>query len=110
MAFVPALRAHSRNPLLSACPDVAFIVATSLTGPHFAPQLFEAAGLDPFAAQVLVAKSPCGFRAAYQSRAKQIFLVRSTGCAPADFWTLPYHRIPRPMWPWDEMADWRVAP
>ncbi len=86
-----------------------FIVATSLTGPHFAPQLFEVAGLDPFAAQVLVAKSPCGFRAAYQSRAKQIFLVRSTGCAPADFWTLPYHRIPRPMWPWDEMDDWRAT-
>src|SRR5262249_29092063 len=41
------------------------IVVTSRSGPHFAPQLFQTAGLDPFAASVLVAKSPCGFRAAY---------------------------------------------
>src|SRR5436190_19856448 len=34
------------------------IVVTSRSGPHFAPQLFDAAGLDPFAAQLLVAKSP----------------------------------------------------
>jgi microcystin degradation protein MlrC len=42
------------------------VVVTSRSGPHFAPALFEVAGFDPFAAQVLVAKSPCGFRAAYE--------------------------------------------
>ena len=77
------------------------IVVTSRSGPHFAPQLFQAAGLDPFAASVLVAKSPCGFRAAYADKAKQIFVVRSPGCAPSDFWTLPFTRIPRPLLPWD---------
>src|SRR5262249_29263802 len=46
------------------------VIVTSSTGPHFAPELFKAAGFDPFAASVLVAKSPCGFRAAYQKRAK----------------------------------------
>ena len=86
------------------------IVVTSLTGPHFAPQLFEAAGLDPFAAQLLVAKSPCGFRAAYQARAKRILVVRAPGCAPADFWRYPYRNIPHPLWPWDEIADWMPAP
>jgi microcystin degradation protein MlrC len=84
------------------------LVVTSRSGPHFAPQLFEAAGLDPFAAQLLVAKSPCGFRAAYQAKAKRIFSVRAPGCAPADFWRYPYRHIPRPLWPWDEAAD--VAP
>src|SRR5262249_28319824 len=48
------------------------VVVTSRSGPHFAPELFRAAGLDPFDAGVLVAKSPCGFRAAYQQRAKKI--------------------------------------
>jgi len=80
------------------------IVVTSRSGPHFAPQLFESAGLDPFAASVLIAKSPCGFRAAYAERAKQIFVVRAPGCAPSDFWTHPFTRIPRPLWPWDEIA------
>ena len=78
------------------------IVVTSRSGPHFAPQLFQSAGLDPFAASVLIAKSPCGFRAAYAERAKQIFVARSPGCAPSDFWNYAFKRIPRPLWPWDQ--------
>lgn len=83
---------------------------TSRSGPHFAPQLFELAGFDPFAASVLVAKSPCGFRAAYQARAAQILVVRAPGCAPADFWRYDYRQIPRPLWPWDEIDAWRPSP
>jgi microcystin degradation protein MlrC len=79
------------------------VVVTSRSGPHFAPQLFQTAGFDPFAASVLIAKSPCGFRAAYAERARQIFVVRAPGCAPADFWKQPFERIPRPLWPWDEI-------
>jgi microcystin degradation protein MlrC len=81
------------------------IVVTSRSGPHFAPQLFRTAGLDPFSASVLVAKSPCGFRAAYGAHARKILVVRAPGCAPSDFWNYPYRNIPRPMWPWDEMED-----
>jgi microcystin degradation protein MlrC len=82
------------------------VVVTSRSGPHFAPQFFEAAGFDPFAAAVVVAKSPCGFRAAYAARARQIVMVLAPGCAPSDFWNYPYHHIPRPLWPWDEHSDW----
>ncbi len=84
------------------------IVVTSRTGPHFAPDLFRAAGFDPFAAQLLIAKSPCGFRAAYEGHARAIEVVRVPGCAPSDFWHYPYHRIPRPLWPWDEITDWQA--
>jgi microcystin degradation protein MlrC len=87
-----------------------YIVVTSRSGPHFSPLLFQAAGLDPFAAQLLVAKSPCGFRAAYQSRAKKMFVVRTAGCAPSDFWRYPFHQMPRPLWPWDEIGEWTPAP
>jgi len=86
------------------------VVVTSRSGPHFAPQLFESAGIDPFAAQLLVAKSPCGFRAAYQTRAKAVHVVRAPGCAPADFWRYPYANIPRPTWPWDEIEEWKPNP
>jgi len=79
------------------------IVATSRSGPHFSPELFRAGGLDPFAASVLVAKSPCGFRAAYADHAAKILLVQSPGCAPLDFWNYPYAQIDRPLWPWDDM-------
>jgi microcystin degradation protein MlrC len=86
------------------------IVVTSRSGPHFAPELFQAGGLDPFASGVLVAKSPCGFRAAYAPYAREILVVRAPGCAPSDFWNYEYRNIPRPKWPWDEMGDWTPAP
>ena len=81
------------------------VIATTKSGPHFAPQLFETAGLDPFAASVVVAKSPCGFRAAYAHRAQQIFSIRAPGCAPSDFWNYPYGNIQQPLWPWQEF-EW----
>jgi microcystin degradation protein MlrC len=86
------------------------VLVTSRSGPHFAPEFFRAGGFDPFEAAVLVAKSPCGFRAAYQQRAEVIRVVRAPGCAPADFWNYPYARIDRPLWPWDEIPTWKAAP
>ncbi len=86
------------------------IIVTSRSGPHFAPALFQAAGFDPLDASVLVAKSPCGFRAAYTAHAKEIMMVRAPGCAPHDFWKYPYDQIDRPLWPWDEIADWTPQP
>ncbi|MCI0681582.1 MAG: M81 family metallopeptidase [Gemmataceae bacterium] len=86
------------------------LLVTTRSGPHFAPDFFRTAGLDPFAAQVLTAKSPCGFRAAYQDHAKKIYMVRSPGCAPSDFWNHPYLNIPRPLWPWDEIDAWAPEP
>src|SRR5262249_58894544 len=53
------------------------VVVTSRTGPHFAPQLFQLARVDPFTASVLVARSPCGFRAAYAARAAKILVVQA---------------------------------
>jgi microcystin degradation protein MlrC len=85
------------------------VIVTTHSGPHFAPELFRAAGIDPFAASVLVAKSPCGFRAAYQDRAALILVVRAPGCAPPDHWNYDYRRIPRPLWPWDDF-DWQPEP
>lgn len=86
------------------------IVVTTRSGPHFAPELFRAAGIDPLAADVLVAKSPCGFRAAYEPYAARIMHVAAPGCAPPDFWKYEYRNIPHPLWPWDEIAEWRAEP
>lgn len=85
------------------------LVVTSRSGPHFAPELFRAAGIEPFTAQLLVAKSPCGFRAAYREAASRILNVRSPGAAPADFWKYPFHQITHPVWPWDEFS-WVPSP
>ena len=86
------------------------LVVTSRSGPHFAPELFRAAGIDPFAASVLIAKSPCGFRAAYAARADLILVARAPGCAPSDFWKYEYRQRPHPLWPWEEVAGWMPNP
>ncbi|MFO0871809.1 MAG: M81 family metallopeptidase [Pirellulales bacterium] len=86
------------------------VIVTSRSGPHFAPELFRAAGFDPFAASVVVAKSPCGFRAVYADHAAAIYSVRAPGCAPTDFWNYPFTLIPRPTWPWDEIPAWEPDP
>lgn len=86
------------------------IIVTSRSGPHFAPDLFRTAGIDPLAVDVLVAKSPCGFRAAYEPYAARIIHVAAPGCAPPDFWKYEYENIPRPLWPWDEIAEWQAEP
>jgi len=86
------------------------LLITTRSGPHFAPDFFRSAGLDPFAASVLVAKSPCGFRAAYEGQARKIIMLRSPGCAPSDFWNYQYNNIERPLWPWDEIEPWAPQP
>jgi microcystin degradation protein MlrC len=90
--------------------DQVRVVVTSRSGPHFAPELFQAAGLDPFAAALVVAKSPAGFRAVYGSLAAAIYSVRAPGCAPSDFWKYDYRQISRPLWPWAEISDWQPQP
>jgi microcystin degradation protein MlrC len=86
------------------------IVVTTRSGPHFSPQLFQTGGVDPFAASVLVARSPCGFRAAYAERARRIVMVRTPGCAPSEFWNYPYTNTQRPLWPWDDIGAWTPRP
>jgi microcystin degradation protein MlrC len=86
------------------------IVITSRSGPHFAPELFQAAGFDPFAASVVVAKSPAGFRAVYAARAAAVYSICAPGCAPSDFWHYDYQQIPRPLWPWDQITEWHPRP
>ncbi len=81
------------------------LLVTSRSGAHFAPEFFRTGGFDPFADGVVVAKSPCGFRAAYAPLATLIHVVRAPGCARPDFWNLPYHAIPRPMWPWETECE-----
>jgi microcystin degradation protein MlrC len=82
------------------------VIVTTRSGPHFAPELFRAAGFEPFEASVVIAKSPCGFRAVYAEHAAAIYSVKAPGCAPSDFWNYDFKNIPRPLWPWDDIEHW----
>ena len=65
------------------------------------PALFRSHGIDPLYCQIVVVKSPNGFRAAYEPIAKAIFMVDTPGVSTANLKTLPFRRVPRPLYPLD---------
>jgi microcystin degradation protein MlrC len=72
------------------------------------PAMYRAVDLEPTQAQIVVVKSPNMFRAAYEPIAHDIMVVDTPGLASGNFRSLPFARLPRPFYPFDE--DWRGAP
>ena len=65
------------------------------------PELFRSHGIEPERMRIVVVKSPNGFRAAYQQIAKKMILVDTPGVSTPKLRTLPYRRVPRPIYPLD---------
>jgi microcystin degradation protein MlrC len=65
------------------------------------PELFRSHGIEPHRMQIIVVKSPNGFRAAYAAIAKRIFLVDTPGVSTPRLNTLPFRHVPRPIYPLD---------
>lgn len=68
------------------------------------PGMYREVGLEPREAKVVVVKSPTLFRGAYEPMAAEIVLLDSPGVSTSNFLRLPYQRIPRPMYPWDDVS------
>jgi len=64
--------------------------------------VFTAHGLDPTDYDVVVAKSPNGFRTHYEAIATAIVTVDVPGSTSANLHSLPFSRCPRPIFPLDE--------
>jgi len=78
-------------------------------GPGSTPMMYRCVGLEPEHYKIVVVKSPAGFRAEYEPLAAEIILSDSPGCASPRFAQMPYKRISRPLWPMDDVADWRFV-
>jgi microcystin degradation protein MlrC len=65
------------------------------------PALYRAVGLDPDHAGIVVVKSHIQFRAGYADVARAIILLDSPGMSSDHLESLPFQRIPRPMFPLD---------
>lgn len=74
------------------------------------PEFYRSLGLEPADAQLVVAKSPTGFRAAYAPFAAEILIPDVRGIASPDLPSLPWSRIGRPIHPLDALKDWRTPP
>ena len=70
------------------------------------PELFRSHGIDPVWCQIVVVKSPNGFRAAYEPLARKIYLVDTPGVSTANLRSLPWKRIARPIFPLDADVEY----
>jgi len=67
----------------------------------FSPELFTNVGIDPRAKQVVVVKSSQHFYAGFAPLAAEVLYLDGPGTVSNDITALPYHRIRRPLWPFD---------
>ena len=75
------------------------VLLVERSGPGSSPLLYRAAGLEPADFQIVVAKSPAGFRAEYEPFAAEILLADSPGCATPNWSQLKFRNVNRPLWP-----------
>ncbi len=71
------------------------------------PELYRSVGLEPRDAQIVVVKSPAGFRAAYGPFAAEMLILDAPGVCTPNLRSLPFRRVRRPLYPLDEVEEWR---
>jgi microcystin degradation protein MlrC len=81
------------------------IVLVEETGPGSSPQLYEAAGTDPRAFKIVLAKSPEGFRADYAPFSTGILYAAAPGCATPYIEQIQLHQATQPIFPSTDLDD-----
>lgn len=71
------------------------------------PEMYRSHGIEPCDMKFVLCKSPLSFRMDYEPISVAVMSVDSPGCCRADITQLPFKRIPRPMFPFDDIDDWR---
>ena len=83
------------------------VILTELPETAAKPGYFKNLGLSPWKADLVVVKNLFPFRYNYVLYNRMTLEVLTTGASDVDVHRLPYARIPRPMYPLDEIGDWR---
>jgi microcystin degradation protein MlrC len=66
------------------------------------PWVFRAMGLEPTQAKIVLVKSPAQFREEFEPIAKGIIMVDAPGICSPNYQSLPFTKITRPLYPWDD--------
>ena len=85
--------------------DVTLLLVEA-SGPGGTPMVYRCVGLEPTDFKIVVAKSPVSFRAEFEPFAAGIILADCPGCSSPRLSELPFKRITRPLWPFDEVEHW----
>jgi microcystin degradation protein MlrC len=68
----------------------------------YGPSIFADLGVDLRAMRIILVKSAQHYKPHFASFTPHSLVLDSPGVCVADVKALPFSRIPRPMWPWDE--------
>ena len=80
------------------------VVVTSCMSGNGDPQLFRGFGIEPTFYQLVAVKACTSFRAAYSLFASEIFEADTPGAASVDLRSLPFRKLPRPFYPFDDLG------
>lgn len=86
------------------CEGVRMLINERKTPPGDLAQL-RSQGITPEAQRIIVAKSAVAFRGAYEPIAAEIYEVDTPGLCTADLQRFAYRKVPRPIYPLDEIKD-----
>ncbi|MFD0712380.1 M81 family metallopeptidase [Paenibacillus sp. GCM10027626] len=71
------------------------------------PAMYRSVGLEPATADFVMVKSANQFRAQYERLSNKIFILDTPGSSSANLFDMPFKRIARPMYPFDDHFDWQ---
>ena len=66
------------------------------------PGVYRAVGLEPAHAKIVLVKSPAQFREDFEPLAAEIIMVDAPGICSPNYQSLPFTKITRPLYPWDD--------
>jgi microcystin degradation protein MlrC len=86
------------------------VVVNTLRQQPFTPDILRQHGVDPTSMDVLVVKSTNHFYQNFAPLAREVIYCDAPGAGNEDLTQLPLHRVMRPFWPLDPVADcWPVV-
>jgi len=86
------------------------LIITQHPVPQLDLEVFRHVGLNPQNAHVLVSKSAGGYRAFYEPIARECIDVATSGPADSRLEQMPFERITRPLYPFDQSINWSPMP
>jgi microcystin degradation protein MlrC len=70
--------------------------------PTTEPEMYRSHGIEPKDMKLVLIKSPLQSRLEYEPISRAFISVNSPGCCSPDLLSLPFEKIPRPIFPFDE--------
>ena len=90
--------------------DGIHLVLSELPMASKSPKEYQALGLSPWKADIVVVKNLFPFRYNYLLYNRKTVNVQTPGLSNTDVFGLKYRNITRPVYPLDRVEDWRIEP